>query len=116
MAQPPWPLSDPQSSVIQFRLCVLLHTRSLFDMVRLQIFQRWWCILLFIAGILSMVIAMTLAEPSPASAGTAKNSKKSATPAEVTAQRYAEAMGAGNKVRVTQLDFACRSEERRVGK
>ena len=76
-------------------------------MVRLQIFQRRWCMLLFLAGILSMVIAMTLAEPSPASAGTAKNSKKSATPAEVTAQRYAEAMGAGNKVRVTQLDFAC---------
>src|SRR5215813_7331968 len=76
-------------------------------MMRLQIFQRWWCTLLFLTGMLSMVIAMTLTEPSSASGGTAKKSKNSITPAEVTAQRYAEAMGAGNKIRVGQLDFAC---------
>ena len=32
---------------------------------------------------------------------------KAVTSAEATAQRYAEAMGAGNKVGVGQLDFAC---------
>ncbi len=77
-------------------------------MMRLQIFQRRWFTLLFFACTLSMVTAMTLTEPSSASAAAANTSKKkSATPAEITAQRYAEAMGAGNTVRVGQLDFAC---------
>jgi hypothetical protein len=54
-----------------------------------------------------MVTAMTLIEASSASAAAAKKSKKAVTSAESTAQRYAEAMGAGNKVGVGQLDFAC---------
>ena len=76
-------------------------------MMRLQIFQRGWFTLLFLAGTLSIVTAMTLIEASSASAAAAKKSKKSVTSAEATAQRYAEAMGAGNKVGVGQLDFAC---------
>jgi hypothetical protein len=76
-------------------------------MMRLQIFQRGWATLLFLASTLSMVTAMTLTEPPSASAAAAKNVKKSATPAEATAQRYAESMGAGDKIRVGQLDFAC---------
>jgi hypothetical protein len=54
-----------------------------------------------------MVTAMTLIEASSASAAAAKKSKKAVTSVESTAQRYAEAMGAGNKVGVAQLDFAC---------
>ena len=51
---------------------------------------------------------MTLIETPSASAATAaKKSKQTVTSAETTAQRYAEAMGAGNKVGVGQLDFAC---------
>jgi hypothetical protein len=51
---------------------------------------------------------MTLIEaPSASAAATAKKSKQAVTSAETTAQRYAEAMGAGNKVSVGQLDFAC---------
>ncbi|HKO30050.1 MAG TPA: hypothetical protein VJU54_02840 [Nitrospiraceae bacterium] len=76
-------------------------------MMPLQIIQRSLSTLLFLAGILSIVTAMTLTEHSSALAAVAKKAKKSATPAEVTAQRYAEAMGAGNKIRVGQLDFAC---------
>ena len=76
-------------------------------MMRLQIFQRGWATLLFLASTLSIVTAMTLTEPPSASAAAAKKVKKSATPAEATAQHYAESMGAGNKVRVGQLDFAC---------
>ncbi len=63
--------------------------------------------ILFLAGTLSIVTTMTLIEPSSASAAAAKKSKKSVTSAETTAQRYVEAMGAGNKVGVGQLDFAC---------
>ena len=74
-------------------------------MMRLQILQRGWCTILFLAGILSIVTAMTLIEASSASAAAA--AKKPVTSAEATAQRYAEAMGAGNKVGVGQLDFAC---------
>ena len=77
-------------------------------MMRLQIFQRGWFTLLFLAGILSIVTAMTLIEISSAFAtAIAKKSKQTVTSAETTAQRYAEAMGAGNKVRIGQLDFAC---------
>src|SRR4051812_32457575 len=75
--------------------------------MRLQIFQRGWATLLFLASTLSMVTAMTLTEPPSASAAAAKKVKKSPTPAEATAQRYAESMGAGNKIHVGQLDFAC---------
>ncbi|MDZ4732881.1 MAG: hypothetical protein SGJ16_04740 [Nitrospirota bacterium] len=76
-------------------------------MMRLRFLQRGWFMLLFLTGTLSMVTAMTLIEASSASAATAKKSKKSVTSAEATAQRYAEAMGTGNKVGVGQLDFAC---------
>ncbi|MEO8340221.1 MAG: hypothetical protein ABI604_10970, partial [Nitrospirota bacterium] len=54
-----------------------------------------------------MVAAMTLIDASSASAAAAKKSKQAVTTAETTAQRYAEAMGAGNKAGVGQLDFAC---------
>ena len=77
-------------------------------MMRLQILQRGWSKILFLAGILSIVTAMTLIEaPSASAAAAAKKSKQTVTSAETTAQRYAEAMGAGNKVGVGQLDFAC---------
>ena len=77
-------------------------------MMRLQILQRGWPKILFLAGILSIVTAMTLIKtPSASAAATAKKSKQTVTSAETTAQRYAEAMGAGNKVVVGQLDFAC---------
>ena len=76
-------------------------------MIRLQILQRGWFTILFLAGTLSIVTAMTLFEASPASAAAAKKSKQAVTSAEATARRYAEAMGAGNKVGVGQLDFAC---------
>ena len=75
--------------------------------MRLQILQRGWCTILFLAGTLSIVTAMTLIEASSALAAAAKKSKQAVTSAETTAQRYAEAMGAGNKVVVGQLDFAC---------
>ncbi len=55
-----------------------------------------------------MVAAMPLVDaPSASAAATIKKSKQAITSAETTAQRYAEAMGAGNKVGVGQLDFAC---------
>ena len=73
-----------------------------------QIFRRGWFRILFLAGTLSIVTAMALIEASSASAAAAaKKSKQAVTSAEATAQRYAEAMGAGNKVGVGQLDFAC---------
>lgn len=72
----------------------------------LHTFQRDWFSILFLAGILSMVTATTLIDTSSASAAT-KKSKQVVTSAEATALRYAEAMGAGNKVVVGQLDFAC---------
>ena len=76
-------------------------------MMRLQIFQRGWFTLLFLAGTLSIITATTLIEASSAFAAAAKKSKKSVTSAEATARRYAEAMGTGNTVGVGQLDFAC---------
>src|SRR4029077_5476225 len=78
------------------------------DMMHPQIFQRGLFMILFLAGTLSIVTAMALIEPSSASAATtAMKSKRAVTSAEATAQRYAEAMGKGEKVRVGQLDFAC---------
>ena len=77
-------------------------------MIRPQTFQRGWFKFLFLAGTLSVVTAMALIEASSASATTAgKKSKQAVTSAEATAQRYAEAMGRGDKVGVGQLDFAC---------
>jgi len=77
-------------------------------MMRLQIFQRGWFRILFLAGTLSIVTAIALIEASSASAAaTANKSKQAVTSAEATARRYVEAMGAGNKVLVGQLDFAC---------
>ncbi|MGH7220510.1 MAG: hypothetical protein ACREI1_09290, partial [Nitrospiraceae bacterium] len=73
--------------------------------MRLQILQGGWCTILFLAGILSFVSEMILIEASSAFAAAA--AMKAVTSAEATAQRYAEAMGAGNKVGVGQLDFAC---------
>ena len=73
--------------------------------MRLQILPRGWFTILFLAGILSFVTEMTLIEASSAFAAAA--AMKAVTSAEATAQRYAEAMGAGNKVGVGQLDFAC---------
>ena len=93
--------------MVQFRLLFVLHTKGAYDMMRLQIFQRGWFTILLLAGTLSIVTAMILIEASSASAAAAKKSKKSVTSAEATAQRYAEAMGTGNKVGVGQLDFAC---------
>jgi len=76
--------------------------------MRLQILQRDWFRILFLAGSLSIITAIPLIDASSASAANvAKKSKQTATSAETTAQRYAEAMGAGNKVGVGQLDFAC---------
>jgi hypothetical protein len=75
-------------------------------MMRLQILQRGRFTILLLAGTLSIVAVMTLIEASSASAAV-KKSKQAVTSAEATAQRYAEAMGAGNKVGVGQLDFAC---------
>ena len=76
-------------------------------MIRLQILQRGWFRILFLAGTLSMVTAVTLSEASSASAAATTKSKQAVTSAEATARRYAEAMGAGIKVSVGQLDFAC---------
>ncbi|MDE3041878.1 MAG: hypothetical protein KGJ82_15085 [Nitrospirota bacterium] len=76
-------------------------------MMRLQILQRGWFTILFLSGTLSIVTAMTLIEASTAFAAAAKKSKQAVTLAEATAQRYAEAIGSGNKVSVGQLDFAC---------
>ena len=77
-------------------------------MTYLYTFQRGRFTILLLTGILSIVTAMTLIEASSASAAAAvKKSKQVVTSAEATAQRYAEAMGAGNKVGVGQLDFAC---------
>ena len=77
-------------------------------MMCLQILQRGRFTIMFLAGALSIVTAMTLIEPSAASAAAAaKKPKQTVTSAEATARRYAEAMGAGNKVGVGQLDFAC---------
>ena len=75
--------------------------------MRLQILQCGWFTSLVLAGTLSIVTAMTLIDASSASAAAAKKSKKAVTSVESTAQRYAEAMGEGNKVGVGQLDFAC---------
>jgi hypothetical protein len=75
--------------------------------MRLKLLQRGWFTILLLSGTLSMVTAMTMIEASSASAAAAKKSKKAVTSAESTAQRYAEAMGAGNKEGVGQLDFAC---------
>lgn len=77
-------------------------------MIRMQILQRSRLTIVFFTGILSIITAMTLIEASSASAAAAvKKSKQVVTSAEATAQRYAEAMGVGNKVGVGQLDFAC---------
>ena len=77
-------------------------------MMRLQILQRGWFTILFLAGTLSIVTAITLIAASSAfAAAAAKQAKQAVTAAEATALRYAEAMGAGNKVGVGQLDFAC---------
>ena len=77
-------------------------------MTYLYTFQRGRFTILLLTGILSIVTAMTLIEASSASAAAAvKKSKQVVTFAEATAQRYAEAMGAGNKVGVGQLDIAC---------
>lgn len=75
--------------------------------MRLKFLQCGRFTILLLAGTLSIVTAMALIEASSASAAAAKKSKKAVTSAEATAQRYAEAMGAGNKVGVGQLDFAC---------
>ena len=75
--------------------------------MRLQILQRGWVTILFLAGTLSIVMAITLIEASSTFAAAAKNAKQAVTAAETTARRYAEAMGAGNKVGVGQLDFSC---------
>ena len=76
-------------------------------MMRLQIIQRGWFTFLLLAGTLSIVTAMALTETSSVFAATAKKSKQTVNSAEATAQRYAEAMGSGNKVGVGRLDFAC---------
>lgn len=75
-------------------------------MRRLQILHRGWFTTLFLSGTLSMVAATTLIDASPTFAAQ-KKSKHVVTSAEATAQRYAEAMGAGDKAGVGRLDFAC---------
>jgi hypothetical protein len=76
-------------------------------MMRLQILQRGWSTILLLAVTLFSVTATSLTEVSSASAAAAKQSKHVVTPAEATAQRYAEAVGMGNKVGASRLDFAC---------
>ena len=77
-------------------------------MMHPQVFQCGWSRVLFLAGTLSIVTVISLIEaPSASAAAAAKKSKQAVTSAEATAQRYAEAMGTGNKVGVGQLDFAC---------
>ena len=76
--------------------------------MHLQIPHRGRLTILLFVGTLSIVTAMTLIETSSVSAAaTAKKSKESVTAVEATARSYAEAMGAGNKVGVGRLDFAC---------
>ena len=91
--------------MIEYRVLLDLYPKGAYDMMRLQILQRRRFTILFLAGTLSLVTAMTLIETSSTFAATAKKSKHAA--AETTAQRYAEALGTGNKVGVGQLDFAC---------
>jgi hypothetical protein len=76
-------------------------------MMRLQILQRGWSTILLLAVTLFSVTATSLTEVSSAFAAAAKKSKQVVTPAEATAQRYAEAVGMGNKVGAGRLDFAC---------
>ena len=93
------PLPGIQSSMVHYRL-LSSFILGANDIMRLQIFQRGWFTILFLAGTLSIITAMTLIEASSASAATAaKKSKQAVTAAEATAQRYAEAMGKGDKVR-----------------
>ncbi len=76
--------------------------------MRPQILQQGWVRSLLLAGAFLTVTEMTLIDAPSATAATAtKKSKQAVTSAEATAQRYAEAMGAGNKVDVGQLDFTC---------
>src|SRR5512144_920540 len=93
--------------MLEFRFRSVLTYEELVRMIYAKFFQRGWTTLLFLASTLSMVTALALTEPPSASAAATKKVKKSATPAEATAQRYAESMGAGNKVGLGQLDFAC---------
>lgn len=93
--------------MVQYRLLFVLHTRRAYDTMCLHTLQRGWFTILFLAGTLSILTGMNLIEASSASAAAAKKSKQAVTSAEATAQRFAEAMGAGNKVGVGQLDFAC---------
>lgn len=76
-------------------------------MMRLQILHRRWSTILLLAVTLFSVTATSLTEVSSAFAAAAKKSKQVVTPAEATAQRYAEAVGMGNKVGAGRLDFAC---------
>jgi hypothetical protein len=76
-------------------------------MIRLQILHRRWSTILLLAVTLFGVTATSLTEVSSAFAAAAKKSKQVVTPAEATAQRYAEAVGMGNKVGAGRLDFAC---------
>jgi len=76
-------------------------------MMRLQILSRSWFTITSLVGTLLIVATMSLMEVSSASAAPGKKSKKVVTSAETTAQRYAEAIGSGNKVSAGQLDFAC---------
>lgn len=75
-------------------------------MMRLQIFQRGWFTSLFLPGTLSIVSLVILFEASPTFAAQ-KKARPSVTAAETTAQRYAEALGAGHKEDIGLLDFAC---------
>jgi hypothetical protein len=76
-------------------------------MMRLQILQPGRSTILLLAVTLLTVTALSLTEVSAAFAAAAKKSKQAITPTEATAQRYAEAVGTGNKVGVGRLDFAC---------
>jgi hypothetical protein len=76
--------------------------------MHLQIPHRGRLTILLFVGTLSIVTAMTLIGTSSVSAAAAaKKSKEAVTAVEATARSYAEAMGAGNKVGVGRLDFAC---------
>jgi hypothetical protein len=76
-------------------------------MMRLQILQPGRSTILLLAVTLLTVTALSLTEVSAAFAAAAKKSKQAITPAEATAQRYAEAVGTGTKVGAGRLDFAC---------
>ncbi|MDH4186887.1 MAG: hypothetical protein OEV08_07810 [Nitrospira sp.] len=76
-------------------------------MMRLQMFRHSRLAMIVLFGAVMLVAGMTVMEMSSAFAATQKKTPSTAKQAEATAQRYAEAIGAGDKAGAGQLDFAC---------